>query len=113
MGLILVSAQFWLLGPEHGVHFWSLPLVLFPVLFFPRESGWSPAILAVVAYGLFVVMGSVDYHHHGYPVGHLITQFLAGALMLALGLTMRQLMLRVESRTEQQKTQIAFTKSRH
>ena len=107
LGMGLVCGQFWLLGPDHGVHFWALPLVLFPVLFFPRKSGFTPTVLAVVSFVLFIAMGAQDFYHHAYPIGHFMTQILSGALILALGLTMRSLMLRVETQTARQQTQIA------
>ena len=96
VGLLAVGAQSYYLGRDFGVHFWLLALILFPFLFFPRRSRHSPTVLGVLVTMAFIGFAVREQDALGTGDDSLLTQILAVSVLLGLGITMRQLLLRVE-----------------
>ena len=57
-GLVVLGLQSYSLDRDFGVHFWLLALILFPLLFFPKETGWVPIVLGALitlAFSVFAI----------------------------------------------------------
>ncbi len=107
LGVMLVTGQFFYVGPELGVHYWLLGLILFPFLFFPRKSRVLPLALGFLTTADFWILAILDRVHHEYVTSYLITQLLSSLLILGLGFTLRFLIMKVEDRIEEQAGRIA------
>ena len=94
--LLGVSAQSFYLGQDFGVHFWLLALVLFPFLFFPRRSKYTPTILGILITLSFAGFAVREQSSLGINNDSLLTQILSAGVVLGLSITMRRLLLRAE-----------------
>ena len=96
-GLLIVGAQSYFLGRDYGVHFWLLPLILFPVLFFSRGSRYIPPLLGTLIAAAFIWFAAREQTLLGHTDDSVTTQALAVLLVLGLSITMRRLLLRAET----------------
>ena len=94
--LLAVGAQSLYLGQDFGVHFWLLALVLFPFLFFPRRSKYTPTILGILVTLSFAGFAVREQDSLGINNDSLLTQILSAFVVLGLSITMRRLLLRAE-----------------
>jgi class 3 adenylate cyclase len=97
---IVVTGQFVYLGPDFGVHYWFLPLTLFPFVYFPASARLTPGSLGALSVGLMSLIGVLDQRHHQLPANYLATEVLAAVFVLVLGFTFRRYLLRSELQVE-------------
>ena len=100
VGLFAIGVQSYYLGRDFGVHFWLLALILFPFLFFPRSSQYSPAALGLLITMTFVGFAVREQGALDTTDDSLLTQILAVTVVLGLSITMRRLLLRAEQAHE-------------
>jgi signal transduction histidine kinase len=94
---LLIGSESYTLGADFGVHFWMLPLILFPFLLFPRRSKRLPPVLGGVLVVVFGFLAHADQQSHRYADTYLVTQILAAFMLLVLAATMRSLLLSAEN----------------
>jgi len=96
IGLTVLGLQSYSLRRDFGVHFWLMALILFPLLFFPKNSRHAPLIIGSVITFSFAAFALREQPAAGYTDESLATQILAAAVILGLSVTMRRQMVRAE-----------------
>ena len=106
VGLVVLVVQSYLLRRDFGVHFWFLALILFPLLFFPRNSKQVPLLLGSLVMLSFAGFAIREQPAAGYTDESLATQILAAVVILALSVIMRRQTVRAEQAYEDHQTQL-------
>jgi len=106
LGNGVATAQFFYLGSEYGVHYWYLPLILLPFLYFPPSAKVTPICLGVLSLVLMLFAGKLDQRHHGFSTEYFNTLVLAAGFVLVLGIAFRRYQLRAEQQAEEYQSSI-------
>ena len=106
LGNGVATAQFFYLGPEYGVHYWYLPLILLPFLYFPPSAKVTPICLGVLSLTLMLFAGKLDQRHHGLSTEYFNTLVLAAGFVLVLGIAFRRYQLAAERHAEEYQNSI-------
>lgn len=99
-GLVVLGLQSYSLDRDFGVHFWLLALILFPLLFFPKETGWVPIVLGALITLAFSVFAIREQGFAGGTDGSVATQILTAVVIFGLSVTMRRQTVRAEEAYE-------------
>jgi C4-dicarboxylate-specific signal transduction histidine kinase len=106
MSVAVVTAQVILLEREYGVHYWYLPLILLPFLYFPPPANVAPTCLGVLSLVLILLAGKWDQVYYGLSAEHFNTLALAAGFVLLLGIAFRRYQLRAEQHAEEYQSSI-------
>lgn len=99
-GLVVLGLQSYSLERDFGVHFWLLALILFPLLFFPKESRRAPVVLGALITTAFAFFAVREQGAEGAPDESVATQILTATVIFGLSMTMRRQMVRAEKAYE-------------
>ena len=98
-----ISGQVYLLGPDSGVHFWYVPVILLPLYIFPSRFTASAIAYATLVFLLFTVIDVRFELSRGGTFSLAWAQVLAVLAVLAIGVYARSSALGVERRVEEER----------
>jgi signal transduction histidine kinase len=104
-----VTLQTLVVGPETGIHLWSIPIIVLPAVILPAESNRLYLGTSLLALSTYIICGLWLESIRPFGAVYLFAQILSGVVLLVMLTIMRRATIRAESESMQHENRLSDT----